>query len=73
MLGDSLLIVCDRKKTVYEDDNFLIIERCNRGYEPWYTLHIKRRLLGFEWWSGMKHWGDREPLIEYVKRWNKWV
>ena len=48
--------VGDRNSVSYEDDNWQIREHCNRGYEPWFTLH-KRRM-----------WGKYEKLYTFVLR-----
>lgn len=72
MLIKVFLEAGDSKKIIYTDDNWQILEHCNRGYKPWWTLHKKRSFFGFVWWSSMQKWGDFEPLKEYVDRWNKW-
>lgn len=68
----TFLEVGDTNGVSYEDDNWQIREHCNRGYEPWFTLHKRKRFIGFTWWSGLQKWGDYKPLHEFVMRWNEW-
>lgn len=44
----------------------------SRGYDPWYTLHKRRRFLWWSWWSRMQRWGERESLEWFVNRWEGW-
>lgn len=74
-----LLLVChcdpfleqgDYNAVVYNDDDWQVREHCLRGYEPWFTLHKRRRFLSFSWWSRLQMWSDRtDPLLNFIERW----
>lgn len=68
----NFLEVADDNRVTYTDANWQVRWHCMRGYEPYFTLHKRRRFLGFAWWSGLQKWGDEQPLMEYIKRWNSW-
>lgn len=68
----TFLCYGDENRIVYEDENWQVRWHCNRGYEPWWTLHKRRQFLGFSWWSDTQKWGDYEPIMEFVRRWNDW-
>ena len=64
----------DYQKQVWKSDNgcWMIEQRCNKGYEPFFTLHKKRHFLGFQWWSGQVFWSiEIEKLKAYVERFER--
>jgi len=44
----------DKDEIVLETENWLIVKRCDRGYLPYYTLHKKKTLFKYSWWSGVE-------------------
>ena len=63
----------DRDKIKLTTDNWIIVERCDRGYLPYYTLHRKKTMFKYSWWSGLKKWStDYAKLEQFVIRWENW-
>ena len=64
-------MIGSEKVDVYKQyPNWIIMKRCNRGHLPYFTLHKKRRLFGFEWTGGVFKWGENiEKLEGFILRW----
>ena len=56
----------------YASDEFLIVIRQSRGYEPAFTLHKMNSFFGYSWWSNtIMMESTIEPIIAYIKRCNE--
>ncbi len=56
----------------YASDEFLIVIRQSRGYEPAFTLHKMNSFCGYSWWSNtIMMESTIEPIIAYIKRCNE--
>ena len=65
-----MIFIADKTRTYKTFPNWKIMWRLNRGYEPYYTLHKKRELFGFTWYSGVKRWsGESSALEGFILRW----
>ena len=63
----------DKDEIILTTDHWLIVKRCDRGYLPYYTLHRKKTMFSYTWWSGMKKWSeDYDRLKDFVVRWENW-
>jgi hypothetical protein len=70
----NLFDMSDTEKTIIVTDSglFKVVERCNRGYEPYYTLHKRKSLMWVTWWSGTYKCGEVEDIMNFVRRYEKW-
>ena len=59
----------------YASDEFLIVIRQSRGYEPAFTLHKMGCVVNYKrnsWWSNtIMMESTIEPIIAYIKRCNE--
>ena len=72
-LVSYLLSMSDDDRVVYQTDDWQIRFHCWRGYDPYFTLHKRRKIFSLRWWSEMKSMAMTEKqLRDRIAKWEDW-
>ena len=66
----DFIFYADKNESFYETSNWKIMKRCNRGCDPFFTLHKRVRVFKLSWWSGVVKFGKLTDLHKYIYKWD---
>lgn len=72
-LVSHLLSMSYDERVVHETEDWQIRFCCRRGYDPYFTLHERRKIFSLCWWSEMKSMAMTEKqLRDRIAKWEDW-
>jgi hypothetical protein len=64
-------IPCDRMRVIKREGDLRVVEKCVRGWSPWWEMHRLHRLWFIKWWSMVSWSGTATESLTHMDRYNK--